>query len=126
MFHSQIELVDVVHVQTNYNKSYGKFEDTSKTYYFVELDVKYKNDDSKIYRSSHFVKPLPSGDICFMTEWKWKSNVEINLLTPIRNQLSWLKYLIKMLEELTQKTNESNVRFSFLSTLDLKIHDFIK
>ena len=66
--------------------------------------------------------------ICFIKEWNYlldpntgktkePEDIEINLLTPIRNQRTWLEFMIKMLEKLFAKTNEKNVSI-FLSKND--------
>ena len=93
---------EVVHVQHNHQKDY----------YFVEIDLHLKSDQNKIFRSTHFVRyNEKKKSVCFIKEWDaWKPNVEINLLTPIKNQKPWLKFMIQMLENLTKKTSENNVR----------------
>ena len=96
-----------------------------KTYFFVEIDVYHKSDPVNIYRSSHFVRATDYDSkktlkICFIKEWnflvdsnsgktKKSKDIEINLLTPIRNQRNWLEFMIEMLEELFDKNDEKNV-----------------
>ena len=117
---SELVFDSLVHYQHNYQK----------TYFFVEIDVYYRSDPVKIYRSSHHVRStdMDPKKICFIKEWNYlldsntgktkePEDIEINLLTPIRNQKTWLEFMIKMLEELFAKTNEKNVSI-FLSKND--------
>lgn len=104
-----ISLENLVHIQSNYDRDFRKFKDYKKTYYFLELDV--KGADNNTFRTSHFVKLLPDGDICFMTDYKWKPGVTINLLTPLKNQKPWFQFTIRMLEELITKNKEVNVNW---------------
>ena len=110
-YFSDLELVSLAHVQRNAGPQAKRFEENDKTHYFIELDVRKKSDSSKkIYRASHFMQPTDGGDLCFMKEWNTaKPDVEVNLLTPIKNQKSWLNYMILMLEEIMEQTKETNV-----------------
>ena len=54
-----------------------------------------------------------SSDICFMADWKWRKDVGIDILTPIRNQIQWLEYLLVMLKKVLDTTGESKVRIAF-------------
>ena len=100
-YFSELVLDQLVHFQHN----------NQKAYYFLEIDVHLKNESNKIYRSTHFVRYTKEKGVCFVKEWdNWKSNVEINLLTPIKNQKCWLEFMIHMLENLMKKNLENNVR----------------
>lgn len=99
----------LVHVATNVNQTTFKaYKDWRKIYYFVEFDVKYLGGDT-IYRMSQFVRSTPNKEVCLMNDYIWKEDVHITLLTPIRNQVTWLQYLIEMLENVISETNEKNV-----------------
>uniref|UniRef100_A0A7M5XCJ4 Hexosyltransferase n=1 Tax=Clytia hemisphaerica TaxID=252671 RepID=A0A7M5XCJ4_9CNID len=111
LHNGDLELVSLAHVQRNAGPQAQRFHENDKTHYFIELDVRKKSDSSKkIYRASHFMQPTDEGDLCFMKEWNTgKKDVEVNLLTPIKNQKSWLNYMILMLEEIMEQTKETNV-----------------
>ena len=49
------------------------------------------------------------GNLCFMADWQWREDVDIEILTPIRNQIQWLEYLLIMVKRVLDKTGESKV-----------------
>ena len=49
-----------------------------------------------------------------MKDLKWKRNVMINLLTPIKNQGVWLRYLLASLEFIMKTTNDNNVGLIYI------------
>ena len=49
------------------------------------------------------------GNLCFMADWQWREDVDIEILTPIRNQIQWLEYLLIMVKRILDKTGESKV-----------------
>ena len=106
IFHSKLELVNLVHIQRNDAKTKPA---RNNTYYFVEMDIRFKEGNSTIFRASHFVKPTSAGDLCFIKDFTIRPNVEINLLTPIKNQKRWLLYMLQMLQEIIVETHEKHV-----------------
>ncbi|XP_066929538.1 uncharacterized protein [Clytia hemisphaerica] len=110
---STLELVNVVYVMSNFGPLHNQTITSGPKYFFVELDVRNKSHGSKVFRASHFVEPInePTKDLCFVREWapKGHGQVEINLMTAIKNQRAWLNYLILMLEELLTEIKDTNV-----------------
>ncbi|XP_066927984.1 uncharacterized protein [Clytia hemisphaerica] len=110
---STLELVNVVYVMSNFGPLHNQTITSGPKYFFVELDVRNKSHGSKVFRASHFVEPInePTKDLCFVREWapKGHGQVEINLMTAIKNQRAWLNYLILMLEELLAEIKDTNV-----------------
>ena len=102
--------MEIVHIQKNLNRDFHRLPN-NRTFFFTELDVRKKSDPSKkVYRASTFLQPTNEGDLCFMKEWNtWREDVTIHLLTPIRNQFRWMKFLVKMLEETISNAHETNV-----------------
>ena len=76
--------------------------------HFVELDIKRKKD-GEIQRFSHFMRLPPNETACFATDLQWNESVLINVITPVKNQVVWLKYLLHSLEEVQYKTKDRNV-----------------
>lgn len=101
-----MKLQNIVHIQHNIDGQFHRYPQWWQTHYFVEFDVLNRG---QLYRSSVFVHKLPNNDICFMSDYAWKGNARINLLTPVGNQISWLEYMAEMLEEILKKTSEKNV-----------------
>ena len=56
-----------------------------------------------------------------MADWQWREDVDIEILTPIRNQIQWLEYLLIMVKRILDKTRESKV----WETSDLYFYPFI-
>ena len=100
----------IVHVQLNLQGGFVRYPKWWQNIYFVEIDV---SQDAKTSRFSHFVHVKPSGDVCFMVDYQSNLDTTINILTPIRNQYHWLKYMLQMLSHIVQSTNETKVGESF-------------
>ena len=111
-FLRNLDYQHLVHVQRNDKDNHKKHTDWKKTIYFVEIDVK-KKSDGLIYRFSHFVR-TPPNEICFAADYEWKINVRINIITAIKNNQVWLKYLLYMLKNIQENTKDTNVRHVFI------------
>lgn len=106
-YFSTLQLQHIVHIVTNVDKAFKSYEDWKRNLIFVELDVQRQGEDTT-FRTSQFVQLSPDG-LCFMEDHTWKEKVVVNIMTPIRNQVVWLKYLIQMLEEIVGVTHEIDV-----------------
>jgi len=115
--YSNLELVNLVHVQRNAYRNMVH-PPNNKTYYFVEMDVRFKRGKTSVFRASHFVQPTENNEFCFIRDFTIRPKAEINLLTPIKNQKKWLLYMIQMLQDIIVKTNEQNVSFLFMYFLN--------
>ena len=56
-----------------------------------------------------------------MADWQWREDVDIEILTPVRNQIQWLEYLLIVVKRILDKTGESKV----WETSDLYFYPFI-
>ena len=106
----------IVHVQKNLDRTYRNY-DLDKTFYFIELDL-ISASDQVVYRFSTFVQySNQQKEICFMEDMRWRTDVKITLLTAVKNQGIWVKYLLQTLEEIMERTKEKNVCLSVFSFL---------
>ena len=106
----------IVHVQKNLDRTYRNY-DLDKTFYFIELDL-ISASDQAVYRFSTFVQySNQHKEICFMEDMQWRTDVKIALLTAVKNQGIWVKYLLQTLEKIMERTEEKNVCLSVFSFL---------
>ena len=132
-----MKLKSIVHIQKNLDSRFYQYPEWWQNHYFVELDIEIPLDEqgnkafslvqkkNNVFRLAQFVHVTPSNDVCFMADWKWRENVGIEILTPIRNQIQWLEYLLVMLENLVKKTNENKVRISNFQFVDFSQFYFL-
>ena len=112
----------IVHVQKNLDRSYRNY-DLHKTFYFIELDL-ISASDQTVHRFSRFVQySNQQKEICFMEDMRWRADVKITLLTTVKNQGIWVKYLLQTLEKIMEKTKEKNVCLLVLSFLKSHVDD---
>lgn len=108
-FSRDLALKTILHIHNNINGKFKPHSNAFKTYFYVELhveDIKSKT----VHQVSHFVQDLPSG-FCLKKDYKGNSKSKIFLLTPVKNQFVWVKYLLRVLADVFKKTKESKVGF---------------
>ena len=50
-----------------------------------------------------------------MEDMRWRADVKTTLLTTVKNQGIWVKYLLQTLEKIMEKTKEKNAMWMTLS-----------
>jgi len=105
-------------------KEYLPITNWEQKYYFVELDVKFAGEE-ELYRTSNFVRLSPKGVICLMDDHMLKKDAKIYILTVVRDQYVWVKYMIEMLENIVTKTNEANVSLLYFTTFNSRDNFFL-
>lgn len=58
-----------------------------------------------------------------MEDMRWRADVKTTLLTTVKNQGIWVKYLLQTLEKIMEKTKEKNVCLLVLSFLKSHVDD---
>ncbi|XP_065659547.1 uncharacterized protein LOC100206109 [Hydra vulgaris] len=90
---------DIVHIEENKEEILGKR-------YFVEVDV---INSGSTYRSSGWFFKYKNGSVCKPSGYVWRSNEKIYLLTPVKNQSRWFKFLVDSLNHIITTTGEKSL-----------------
>ncbi|XP_066932285.1 uncharacterized protein [Clytia hemisphaerica] len=100
---SEYKLKHIVHIEENKETKQLKR-------YFIEVDVN-KHGSEALYRYSGWiiVKEDESSEICQPRGYKWKRDEKIYLITPVKNQARWVRFMIKHLNDIMAHTNERHI-----------------
>ena len=104
-------MIGIVHIHKNLNSKFRMHPDWRDTYYYIEMQVR-ETTTQQQFQLSRFVQLTPNG-LCFMQDRLSNSNATIHLLTPVKNQYSWVKYQLEMLEDVIKRTKETKVHSFF-------------
>ena len=100
-------MIGIVHIHKNLNGKFRMHPDWRDTYYYIELQVR-ETTTQQQFQLSRFVQLTPK-ELCFMQDRLSNLNATIHLLTPVKNQYSWVKYQLEMLEDVIKRTKETKV-----------------
>lgn len=88
---SEYQFHQIVHMEENNEKEYLQIKR-----YFVEVDVN-KHGSAQLYRYSGWVvinKKNGTETICKPKGYDWDKNEKIYLITPVKNQARWIRFMV--------------------------------
>ena len=77
--------------------------------YFIELEILDKTDNKTWRIAENVVQKYMSGDLCYLTQSPWQSDVTVYVIITVKNQGVWVRHFIDNIVDIQDATDDQHI-----------------